>query len=251
VPIRAYCPAGHRITVPEGFAGRLLTCPVCGMEFIIPGGLKPAGGDAAGDIPPAHGQDQGTALVTHDGKAAEDSAPAFAASATAGRQSGEDAYRATRGDWASARWGLVWLWAVCVFTAVPSGVAWAEGAGPAWAGWLLALALSQAGAAGATLIFPDWSARRGMGWVFAISAALFAYWMAVVGLTPTIRALPLELDIWRRQALHWLASLTVVHGTAAYLCFRSAEQWRRRVELVARSRRRQTAAFTAASRHGA
>lgn len=119
---------------------------------------------------------------------------------------------------------------------------------PAWAGWLSAAAVIQACATGATLVFPDWSARRAVGWGLAGTAAVFAYLTAVVGLSPATRSLPLDLDAWRREATHWLLSLTAVHGTAAYLCFRSAAKWKRRVELLARTRRKRPSHLTAAFR---
>ncbi|GAB6186492.1 hypothetical protein JCM17478_19940 [Thermopirellula anaerolimosa] len=136
------------------------------------------------------------------------------------------------------------MWTVCSLTAIPACFALSAEARPAWAGWLFAVAVIQACAVGATLIFPDWSSRRAAGWGFAATAAIFAYLTAVVGLSPASRSLPLGLEAWRREAIHWLLSLMAVHGTAAYLCFRSAAQWKRRVELLARPRRRRPARIT-------
>ncbi|NMC21469.1 MAG: hypothetical protein GYA33_13740 [Thermogutta sp.] len=153
---------------------------------------------------------------------------------------GGGAYRASHGDLVSAGWAAVWLWAVSLFTLLPGVLAMGGDAAPAWAGWLLAAGVIQACATGVTLIFPDWSARQAAGWGFAGTAAVFAYLTAVVGLSPAARSLPLGLDPWRREAIHWLVSLMAVHGTAAYLCFRSAGQWKRRVELLARTRRKRS-----------
>lgn len=238
MPIRVYCPAGHRITVPRDFAGRETVCPVCGLTFIIPTEAPPTPVDGGESSPPASRE---TSSPRYAGGSEGEVGDRAGHEDTGGRGG---AYRASHGDSAGARWAAVWLWAVSLFTLLPSVLAMRGGDLPAWAGWLSAAAVIQACAIGATLIFPDWSARRAVGWGFAGAAAVFAYLTAVVGLSPATRALPLDLDAWRREAIHWLLSLTAVHGAAAYLCFRSAAQWKRRVELLARTRRKRPSRFT-------
>ncbi len=248
VPIRVCCPAGHCITVPQVFAGRETVGPVCGLPFIIPTeGAAPVGTVGSCDPPPAEISDSRETPPAYAG-ASQNPIPGKAGGSQNETSDEGEAYRPSQGDSAAARWAAVWLWTVSLFTVLPGVLVMRTGDVPAWAAWLSAAAVIQACATGVTLVFPDWSARRAVGWGLAGTAAVFAYLTAVVGLSPAARSLPLDLDAWRREATHWLICLAAVHGTAAYLCFRSAARWKRRTELLARTRRRRPFRFTAAFR---
>ncbi|MGQ9820484.1 MAG: hypothetical protein ACUVQK_01360 [Thermogutta sp.] len=255
MPIRVYCPAGHRITVPHDFAGREMACPVCGQVFIIPGAAHPGGPSGLEEAPSADVGAAGPPPTKVGGSERPVHSAGFRYVPTGDV---EDSGIAQPGDWpsrgdaASARWSAVWLWAVSVFTAAPACWVLAGGSRPAWAGWLAAAGVILACATGVTLIFPDWSSRRAAGWGFAVTAAVFAYLTAAVGLSPATRILPLGLDAWRREAVHWLLSLLAIHGTTAYLCFRSAAEWKRRAELLAQTRsKKRPSRFKAPPQRGA
>jgi hypothetical protein len=209
--IRFVCSSGHRLSVPEEWAGRRIRCAACKEVLCVPSGC--GGRVSAKPAPP--------------------SAPRMHLP-PAVRLMPEDVYQADEGHRSTVRWvalilGLVVALSVApVFCSMRMNLAVA----PDWARVVLLVGVVQAAYICWMLSAPDWVSMWVVTLVFAAVSTLYAVGTAVAVATPLGRPMILEMGQVRESAPAWCGSVLLAMSLATYLCGRTATRWRRVVELA-------------------
>jgi hypothetical protein len=174
MPLRAKCPAGHIVLVPEQRAGAHLRCPVCKLPFTAPSG--PGFGASQAGPPPFPSRDDEGAEVEAPPPATVDSR--FDSS---GAKRSPPPWTPDPGKQRAAlHWGVV-LGVLALFGAVPAVWEWfamwqniESAATPPWVYAILLASLVQLAYAVYLSQAPDWSALWATTGAMVVASAGYA-----------------------------------------------------------------------------
>ncbi len=215
--IRFRCPSGHRLSVPESWAGRQVRCASCKQAVYVP---QHAGDASAQPKAPSE-----------KGRSRSSRRPS-SARATAAGATFAGGYRADAGKVSTVRWLALLLAMAVALSLCP--VAWSGSldlqAAAGWARIVVLIAMVQAFYIAWMLNRPDWSSVWVVMLVFAGVAAVYGAATAIALVTPPERPMPLGMGPVRHWAGSWCAAVLLVMSLATYLCGRSSARWRRSVQ---------------------
>lgn len=106
---------------------------------------------------------------------------------------------------------------------------------PGWAQAVIVFTLLQAGLIAWIVSIPDWATLWTAMLVFAVVAAIYAMFMALVLVTPRQEPVELlDLEGVRNYVVGWCSAMTLLYGLMTYLCGRMSGRWQRQYQKAAR-----------------
>jgi len=227
MPFTVHCPSGHAFLAPESYSGREVRCPFCQQTTVVSAPGKPQEERTVDTTLSqiSRGETEHVTATSNPSQASD-----FGTRGDRSRLEGDfRQFRVQRFPVGT----VIGLTLVALSNVAPVPFAITQGYTGPWLTILVGMALLEIGATSLLVIFPDWCSLKTTGNVFGMTAALFGMAATFLAFASEARlqALAIASDL-QDAAARWMISLMAIQATTAFLCYRSAETWRRRTSAI-------------------